>query len=255
MAEASSVEPTQFGEDLLCGYVQSALDSLKNGDLFMTAGLSENDIILGDREYPPDKTEKAHKYNKLLDVVAKDITLKFNLDKKGKKNIAKLLRNYNERWVEMTRSNQLSKKTDDGMTERKVQSSHDQQVVDADATVVEEEDVDQVDKTETIEKEVGTAVESNADLQNYSDNALARKNIFDKDKINLLNSIPDDVKARFGQIYFTKWGTKVLPCLVLSPFSVPPGPVRLMFYKMYEKVSKFGRIFFVPSKFILAAKH
>jgi hypothetical protein len=65
----------------------------------------------------------------------------------------------------------------------------------------------------------------------------ARKALFEKERDEILSDIPYSVQDRFGQIFFTKWGTNFMPCLALNPFSVPPGPVRDMWYEMYEKVS------------------
>ena len=63
-----------------------------------------------------------------------------------------------------------------------------------------------------------------------------KKELFEKERDEILDEIPASVKERFGQIYFSKWGGNFLPCLALSPFSVPPGPVRDMWYTMYDKV-------------------
>ena len=64
------------------------------------------------------------------------------------------------------------------------------------------------------------------------------KIIFDEHKENVLNDIPEEIKSKFGQIMFSKWSDKYLPVLVLSPFSIPPGKLRDMWYAMYNKVSK-----------------
>jgi hypothetical protein len=65
----------------------------------------------------------------------------------------------------------------------------------------------------------------------------ASKALFEKERDDILADVPDSVKDRFGQIFFTRWRGNFLPCLALSPFSVSPGPVRDMWYEIYEKVS------------------
>jgi hypothetical protein len=60
---------------------------------------------------------------------------------------------------------------------------------------------------------------------------------FEARKNDILEQVPDEVKGRFRQLGFAKWSKSYLPILILSPFDVPPGPVRQQWMKMFENVS------------------
>jgi len=68
----------------------------------------------------------------------------------------------------------------------------------------------------------------------------ARKS-FEKDRNAILRSLPKVVTDAFFQIGFAAWGQKkpitYTPVFVLSPFNIPPGPVRLKWLELYKKVS------------------
>jgi hypothetical protein len=63
-----------------------------------------------------------------------------------------------------------------------------------------------------------------------------KRRLFEETKEAILAEVPDDAKARFGQIYFTKWGKQVLPVLVMNPYSVPPGAARRDWLNMFDNV-------------------
>jgi len=67
------------------------------------------------------------------------------------------------------------------------------------------------------------------------------KKHFEADRDAILASLPNEVKSNFFQIGFAQWGQKTpktyQPVLILSPFSVPPGPVRNLWLQKYEEVS------------------
>jgi hypothetical protein len=59
---------------------------------------------------------------------------------------------------------------------------------------------------------------------------------FDKNKKNILDSIPKAYKEKFGQIGFGRWAKKWVPVLIRSPYDVRPGTTRRQWLAMYEKV-------------------
>ncbi len=64
------------------------------------------------------------------------------------------------------------------------------------------------------------------------------KKEFEAKKADILEQIPEVYKQRFRQIGFSMWSKSVIyPILILSPFDVPPGPVRQQWMKMFENVS------------------
>lgn len=66
----------------------------------------------------------------------------------------------------------------------------------------------------------------------------ATKEEFDKYKSEWLGLIPKDVKSRFREGGFSKWGKDWLPVLELGPFDVEPGPVRDMWFDMYRNTQE-----------------
>lgn len=54
---------------------------------------------------------------------------------------------------------------------------------------------------------------------------------------DLLSRVPQNVKSRFREGNFCRWGKEWLPVLELGPFDVEPGPVRDMWLEMFETVS------------------
>ena len=75
-----------------------------------------------------------------------------------------------------------------------------------------------------------------ADTTDLEDKKKIAKRIFEQEKEEILNSIPENYRNKFGQIGFTKWGKCLLPILILNPYDVPPGEVRGKWLTMYEKV-------------------
>jgi hypothetical protein len=52
----------------------------------------------------------------------------------------------------------------------------------------------------------------------------------------IYNTLAPSYKQMFQTIVFAKWKKVYLPALILSPYSVPPGPVRTSWMERYEKV-------------------
>ena len=63
---------------------------------------------------------------------------------------------------------------------------------------------------------------------------------FESQRSDIYNALSPSYKQMFGQIVFAKWKKIYLPALILSPYSVPPGPVRTMWMDKFEKVTCSG---------------
>ena len=63
------------------------------------------------------------------------------------------------------------------------------------------------------------------------------KQEFELQRTEIYDTLSASYKRMFGQIIFAKWKKVYLPALVLSPYSVPPGPVRTMWMEKFEKVT------------------
>ncbi len=66
---------------------------------------------------------------------------------------------------------------------------------------------------------------------------VGSRNADDAEKSEWLDRIPKEIKSRFRECGFSKWGKEWLPVLELGPFDVEPGPVRDMWFEMFRNVS------------------
>ena len=191
----------------------------------MHCGISESEPILTNRDQIPSKEEKDHPFIKFMDVVVKDVVVGEELkDKKARKMIAKLLRRENEEWARMVVA---------AATQGKEEEE-------------EEEEENSKRQQEQQESKIAKALEEKfqeaTTPQHHSAKALARKEKFEQRKQDILDQMPDQVKERFGHVYFGKWGKSFLPCLVMNPFHIEPGNVRNTFYDMFEKCKSQDRL-------------
>ena len=87
-----------------------------------------------------------------------------------------------------------------------------------------------------------TSTDSNIDRKKKLEKALREgradaKHEFEQQRDEVFQTLSASYQQMFGQIIFAKWKKGYLPALVLSPYSVPPGPVRTMWMEKFEKVT------------------
>ncbi|KAL3809175.1 hypothetical protein ACHAXA_010633 [Cyclostephanos tholiformis] len=70
---------------------------------------------------------------------------------------------------------------------------------------------------------------------------LTTKKEFEIFRSEWLNRVPKEIKSRFREGGFSKWGKDWLPVLELGPFDVEPGPVREMWFEMFRNTQENGR--------------
>ncbi|CAJ1961073.1 unnamed protein product [Cylindrotheca closterium] len=232
--------PGGWTVDVFRPYVEDALDEWKRGDMFMKIGLAETDTILKEGEAAPAKGDKGHPFNKIFSFIIKEIAAKFNLVKQKKKTVSILLRSLDKEWEALVKAKQIQspiKKKGSATTgkESSAMDAKDQ----PEAAEVKTESKEIEVKEEMIESPVQHMDGVPIDL---TPRQLQMKEKFEKRKQEVLDSLPGEVKSKFGQQFFAKWAKSPLPVLVLSPYNVPPGPVRDMWFDMYEKVKKQGRL-------------
>lgn len=81
----------------------------------------------------------------------------------------------------------------------------------------------------TLSREIGARAASFSSLSIEEQTILLAdaqrdaKEHFEQEQDKILEVLPDAVKEKFFQIGFVQWGTRKLPAIILSPFSVPPG--------------------------------
>jgi hypothetical protein len=63
------------------------------------------------------------------------------------------------------------------------------------------------------------------------------KAYFEKDRDDILTSLPDAIRRNFFQVGYARWEDDYLPALALNPFKVAPGPNRNYWLKRYKVVS------------------
>lgn len=96
------------------------------------------------------------------------------------------------------------------------------------------------------------AAEDDRDVLLYD---LSTKEDFERYKSDILARVPQDVKSRFREGGFSRWGKDWLPVLELGPFDVEPGPVRDMWLDMLDNTQESGRdltrlVFWYGVKFV-----
>mmetsp|Transcript_19636 Transcript_19636/g.48279 ORF Transcript_19636/g.48279 Transcript_19636/m.48279 type:complete len:822 (-) Transcript_19636:25-2490(-) len=230
--------PDGWTVDVFRPFVEKTLDEWKRGDMFMRIGVGETDTILNEDEAAPPRGDKDHAYNKIFGLIAKDVIAKFNVEKTKKKTMYILLRSFDEEWVAMVKAKQIQspiKKKKEPSTQQ--ESSAVDAAVQSQETEVKTESNGIDVKEERIELP-GQEI-AHVDL---TPKQLQMKEDFEKTKQEVLDSLPEEVTSKFGQQFFSKWGKSCLPLLVLSPYNVPPGPVRDMWFTMYDKVKKQDRL-------------
>ncbi len=62
------------------------------------------------------------------------------------------------------------------------------------------------------------------------------KVVFEKERVEIMEQIPEKDKKEFRTLGFGKWGKDFLPVMLLGPYDAPPGNVREQWMKMFENV-------------------
>ena len=101
--------------------------------------------------------------------------------------------------------------------------------------IVDDDDVAGVHNELTCEDRVGVEV-SLGSLHPTPIDAEKKKE-FERTRDEILSAVPDEVKSKFGGIYFSSFGKMVGPVLVLNPYKVEPGPLRNQWITMFHNVS------------------
>mmetsp|Transcript_27818 Transcript_27818/g.65392 ORF Transcript_27818/g.65392 Transcript_27818/m.65392 type:complete len:844 (+) Transcript_27818:118-2649(+) len=117
-----------------------------------------------------------------------------------------------------------------------------------DSVEIVEDDVD-VQNELICEDRVG--VDVNVDVNADGDGSHAdkisvpidekKKKKFDRQRDEILSRVPEEVKARFGEIYFSTFGKFVGPVLIMNPYKVAPGLLRDQWLAMFHNCQKSGR--------------
>lgn len=68
-----------------------------------------------------------------------------------------------------------------------------------------------------------------------------KKKEFERNRDDILSRVPNKVKARFGEIFFSSFGKFTGPVLVLNPYSVAPGLLRENWFTMFNNCQESGR--------------
>ena len=63
------------------------------------------------------------------------------------------------------------------------------------------------------------------------------REMFVRERDEILSQIPKDVKDRFRECGFATWGKVVYPIIEIGPYDVPPGDLRDQWFAMFENVS------------------
>lgn len=245
-SRSTNMAATQISDDLLEDHVKVGIEKWQKGELFMSIGVSESDPILEPGASLPDKNDKKHPFHKFLEAVASDITQGFALDRNEKKSILRRLQDKSEKWKELVASKSEQIKTTP--TPKKKKNKKEDTPMD--------DPLEESSSSQTVgeQSQLAEAATPAAAKKMLDTNLERKKRIFEEARDMIMADVPDSTKESFGQIYFSKWGKQFLPCLVMNPYSVPPGGVRDMWLDMYDKVrnTKRRQGLSVPRRYLLS---
>jgi hypothetical protein len=265
-AKMVSVDASQLTAQELRPYVQQGLKSLRKGEYFTEFGLSEDEVILEDGAKLPDKSDKRSLFFSFLTAVATSIVKEQGIEKKKKKFIKEVmdrLQAFQDQWAalllgkegdaaalrgggdvaEKASSVKRDKKVENGTPGEEMATPKPAKKASKKRKLKEElidsdDGEELLDDTPAVKKESVMSIPGTPIVRNAASQGrwLERKANFEAQCAEVLDEVPETVKQRFGQIFFSKWGKEILPVLVLSPFDAPPGPMREMWFDMQEKV-------------------
>lgn len=228
---------TEISDDVLEDHVKQGIEKWKTGDLYMSVGVKETDKILNPGDSIPEKTDKNHPFIKFLDYIALDISRTFVLERSEKKSILRRLQSKSEKWRGLIAP--TSKETKSSRPEQKQieKETNNTPMTDLSAQYSSHDREGQSEREEP---------SLPADAKEFPNTSLEEdRRKFEEARDLILADVPESVKDRFGEICFAKWGREVLPVLVLSPYSVPPGGVRDKWLAMYFKTKRRNRLQFM----------
>jgi len=212
----------EIAPEILEGYVKEAIRKWRTKEIDDPWLLSVN-VIIRRGEPIPDAKDLEHKFNRFLNFVAAEMAVTYGDDLQ--RRFFRLLRK--QEYLDLCHRLILeAMPTEEEPSNKKSQ----------------EAETENIQEFDTLNLEEYHNFEEEAGLDRATSAIEKRRVEFEKEKHAVLASIPDSVKDRFGQIYFGKWGKSYLPCLVLSPYSVGPGPVREQWFDMRAKVMKQKRL-------------
>jgi hypothetical protein len=259
----ATVDASQLTVEELREYVRRGLDSLRKGEYFTEFGLSEDEIILEDGAKLPDKSDKRSSFFGFLNAVATEVVKKEQGGGKKKKKFIKevvdRLQTFQDQWAalilgkggdataaavdggggaaEESASMKREAKVGNGVGEHKATPKPSKKA--SKKRKLKEESIDSDNDEELLDDKPAVKKESiPSKVRDAASQArwLKRKAAFEKLRDDVLNDVPEQVKEKYGQIGFSKWGKVFIPVLIMNPFHVPPGPVRETWFDMYEKV-------------------
>jgi hypothetical protein len=262
----ASLDASQLTKEELRQHVQKGLEELRKGDYFTEFGLSEDEIILEDGNKLPDKSDKRSSFFCFLNAIATNVVVAKGVPNKKKKSIKDVvdrLQTFQDQWAALilgkgddTDAAAAAAAVDGGVAEESASVKKDAKVGNGageetkatpksakkaskkrklkEEPIDSDDDEELLDDTPAVEIEyyVPTKVRTGKSQARW----LKRKADFEQGRDEILDQVPEKVKARFGQICFSKWGKEFLPLLVLNPYDVPPGVVRDQWLTMKEKV-------------------
>jgi hypothetical protein len=213
----------QISVDILKDYVEKAIEKWQKNELQAEANLAADDIILNGGDDIPDPKDKDHPYNRFLNVVAADMVSVFG---ENQKTFFRQLFRYSNQWQEL-----LAPKKAKPATTKLPKKKR--------APKLAKNEFDDRKKSrpaEVVDEVVEDDGEEPLDDDEPPRSLEGKRKLFEEGRDAILAEVPDEAKARFGQIYFAKWVKQALPVLVLNPYSVPPGAARKHWVDMFDNV-------------------
>ena len=219
---------SQISVDILKDYVVKAIEKWQKNDLLAEARLAADDLILDCVDDIPDPKDKDHPYNRFLYAVASDMVSVFG---EGEKTFFRQLCRYSKQWQEL-----ISPQIDKISTTKKLTKTKAPKLEGNEAKEKPKKQPTQ-GMQDFVEDRADATIGENNDDGEAPLTLDEKRKLFEEGKEAILAEVPNDAKARFGEIYFAKWGKQFLPVLVMNPYSIPPGAARKLWVDMFDNVS------------------
>jgi hypothetical protein len=226
-------------DDEVRAEIHRALQHVKAGDAFLKSKLQESDCerILLDEDI----------LARFLTYVSRSMTETWR--KKAEKQVSLLMQSKRDIWVQEIRNfnrdsshNNAKNEAEESiephdMEESSVAPKHSNKR-NADDKSSQEKPKAKKPKRDSSAKKKSPKTRVAASPEELEKARVVAKRDFETEKARILGEVPEEHKAKWGQIGFSKWGQNWVPCLILGPYDVSPlSAMRRVWLKMFENVS------------------
>jgi hypothetical protein len=231
------------GDDKMRAEIRRALRDVKTGDAFMLGGLQESDyerILLDEKMLA--------KFFTYVSKSMPDSSGPKKKKKKAEKQMLELLQSKRDIWVQEIRNFDQEPSVD--KAENETEEATQPQDMEETAVTLKNSKKRKADtpskktpkrknpRRDSSAKKKSPKTRVAASTEKSQSARAAAKKAFENEMARILGEVPEEHKAKWGQIGMGRWQKEWLPCLIMGPYDVcPASPMRTQWLKMFENVS------------------